>query len=48
MKGKISILSVILIGWTSVLLADDSNKQGIDYFKAAMYNYSKKALLDNI
>ena len=48
MKGKISILSVILIGWTSVLLADDSNKQGIDYFKAAMYNYAKKALLDNI
>ena len=47
MNVKISILSLVLMAGATSLFADNNDK-GIDYYKAGMYSYAKKALFENI
>ena len=45
MNVKISILSLVLMAGATSLFADNNDK-GIDYYKAGMYSYAKKALFE--
>ena len=47
MNVKISILSLVLMAGATSLFADNNDK-GIDYYKAGMYSYAKKALFSEI
>ena len=46
MSVKISSLALVLMAGATSLFADNKDK-GIDYYKAGMYSYAKKALFEN-